>query len=177
MTHSQPANYLRELFESLPIAVLLADDDANYVDVNGAACELLQRERSELIGRSVSSVLAPGRAADVDIQWKAFLRDGEQSGEVELLLPDGSIQMAHFHARANFAPGLHCSFMNRAAVSARRESADGSLLTMCAWTKQVRVGDEWMSIEHYLADHHAMRISHGVAPDAFARLMRDARRV
>lgn len=169
------SDYLRALFENLPIAVLLADDQARYVDANAAACELLERTRANLIGARVSDVIAAGREAEVSVQWKAFLRDGRQSGVFEFVLPSGASRRAHFHAVANFAPGLHCSFMSPVLDSTAANPERDALLTMCAWTKQVQVGEKWMSIERYLSENHSLQISHGVAPDAFARLTRELR--
>lgn len=97
-------SHLRALFDHLPIAVLLADDRAQYVDANAAAAELFQRRRDELIGATVSDVIAPTARAAVELQWQAFLRDGEQSGVFEIALPSGAVRRIHFHARANFVP-------------------------------------------------------------------------
>jgi CHASE3 domain sensor protein len=38
------------------------------------------------------------------------------------------------------------------------------LVTICAWTKQVRLNGEWISIEEYLHRVHHIRISHGISP-------------
>jgi hypothetical protein len=38
------------------------------------------------------------------------------------------------------------------------------LVTICAWTKQVRLHGEWISIEEYLHRVHHIRISHGISP-------------
>jgi PAS domain S-box-containing protein len=169
----QPPNqgpYLRALFEQLPIAVLLANDDARYVDANAAACQLFERSRAELVGAHVGSIIAPGMEASVDAQWRAFLRDGEQSGLFTIVLPSGRARQVHFHARANFVPGLHCSLLDSVTVSADGSPRSGDLLTMCAWTKRVRIHGAWVPIEQYLAEQHGLRVSHGIAPDAFRKL-------
>lgn len=161
--------HLRALFDSLPIAVLLADDRACYVDANKSACALFQRQREELIGAAVSDVIAPNARAVVEVQWQAFLRDGEQSGVFEIVLPSGASQRVHFHARANFVPGLHCSFMT--ALHPAESASNRELLTVCAWSKRVRLGEAWIPIEEYLARVHGLEVTHGIAPDAFARMM------
>lgn len=73
-------NYLKKLFELSPTGVMVADDHARYVDVNQAACELLGRARDAIVGAHLSTIVAPGRQAEVDLQWQAFLRDGSQQG-------------------------------------------------------------------------------------------------
>lgn len=165
---SNDASYLRALFEILPVAVLLADDAAHYVDANAAACELFERPRELLIGAHVSEIVAPGQAAAVDVQWRAFVRDGEQSGLFEIRLPSGATRRIQFHARANFVPGLHVSFLSVVDAPNALTPSD-KLLTMCAWTKRVQLHDEWLSIERYLARAHGVEVSHGIAPDAFEK--------
>jgi PAS domain S-box-containing protein len=167
---SNDTPYLRALFEILPVAVLLADDNAQYVDANTAACALFERPREALVGAHVSEIVAPGHAAAVDVQWAAFVRDGEQSGLFDIRLPGGAMRRIQFHARANFVPGLHVSFMSLASAPDILAPSD-KLLTMCAWTKRVRLGDEWLSIERYLSRAHGVAVSHGIAPDAFEKFL------
>ncbi len=47
----------------------------------------------------------------------------------------------------------------------------GALLLICAWTKQVKVGDEWISIDKYLSEHLGMRLSHGISTEGLAKFM------
>ncbi|MDQ1474590.1 MAG: hypothetical protein QOJ99_6070 [Bryobacterales bacterium] len=42
------------------------------------------------------------------------------------------------------------------------------LLTMCAWTKRIKVADRWLSVEEYLLQVHGLRVTHGICPDAAA---------
>jgi hypothetical protein len=53
----------------------------------------------------------------VALQWKAFIRDGSQSGVFRMKMPDGSLREFTFHAHVNFVPGLHCSFITPAPES------------------------------------------------------------
>ncbi len=167
MKHSPEQSYLRELFENLDIGVLVADDNATYVDANQKACDSLGRIRSAVIGRHVSDIIENGREAEVNVQWKAFLRDGEQSGLFGVCLPDGTKRTIQFHAKANFVPGLHCSFIT-AAADAHEHGDEPEVLRMCAWTKRVFWEGEWIPIEDYLRDAHSLRVSHGICPEAFS---------
>jgi PAS domain S-box-containing protein len=166
-------DYLRSLFEQFPVAVLIANDAGRFVDANEAACRLFERRRDELVGSHLSTIVPPGNEESVAAQWLAFLRDGEQSGLFTIALPSGLTRQVHFHARANFVPGLHSSFMDSVAVTSGAAQDGGRVLSMCAWTKRVRVGDEWVSIEEYLSEHHGLRISHGMAPNAFLKLRQE----
>ncbi len=49
----------------------------------------------------------------------------------------------------------------------------GKLLTICMWTKQIRIGGEWMSIERYLTEQCGIRLTHGISKEAAEKLLRD----
>lgn len=177
MTAPPPGNdHLRALFEALPTGVLLANDAAIYVDVNRAACELLGRSREQLLGQHVSALVAPGRQLEVDAQWRAFLRDGSQVGVFVVELPGGRRQHVDFAARAHLLPGLHASFLSPASTPVPNAAAGEPLLTVCAWTKKIRSRGRWVTLEQYLADEHGLAITHGICPEAEAKLWNDHRR-
>jgi PAS domain S-box-containing protein len=169
---------LRTLLDAFPTAVLVADDSAHYLTANRAACELLGRPSEQVIGLRVSDIVGATRREATDVQWQAFLRDGAQSGIFTVELPDGGQRVIHFDARANFMPGLHCSFMVEVAPAPPSATGNGSeeLPLMCAWTKQMRVRGQWVSIEEYLEKEHHVIVSHGISPDAFEILARDFRK-
>jgi hypothetical protein len=45
-------------------------------------------------------------------------------------------------------------------------------ITLCAWTKRVRVGDRWCSIEDYLLQFHGLTVTHGICPEVMAEILR-----
>jgi len=166
--HDDP-NYLKMLFEHSPTGVMIADDHARYVDVNRAACELLGRARDAIVGEHLSTIVAPGRQAEVDLQWQAFLRDGSQHGIFEVLRMDGTTRHVQFHARAHFVPGLHCSFLSAVGVAPLTGKA-ADTLTVCAWSKRVLFEGQWLTLEEYLLLAHGLLVSHGISPEAFRQL-------
>jgi PAS domain S-box-containing protein len=155
--------YLAKLLDTLEVGVLVADDAAVYVYVNRAACELFDRPPSDMMGHHLSEFIDPARGVEVGEQWEAFLSHGVQTGTFSIRLPDGSPRMFQFKARANFVPGLHCSFITPIFD---RWKANANDLTICAWTKRIRVGQQWLSIEDYLFEVHGLRASHGICPEA-----------
>jgi PAS domain-containing protein len=165
-----PAIYLRQLFESLDTGILIADDQGFYIDANRAVCEMLGRPRSAIVGHHLSEFIG-ARADDVDVQWRAFLRDGLQDGVITMLLPDNSSRPFHFHAEANFVPGLHCSFVSLVPDSKNLEQ-EQDVLKVCAWTKRVWHKERWISIEEYLLQAHDLIVTHGICPDALSALRR-----
>lgn len=156
--------YLRQLFDRTHVAILVANDDATYVEVNAGACKLLGGRRDEIIGRSLGDFVRPSLGATVDAQWRAFLRDGEQNGLFELRRVDGTYRTVGFYAEANFIPGFHCSFLR--AIDGPDEQTGKDVLTMCPWTKRIWTGTEWVSIERFLQQRLHVRIAHGMSPEA-----------
>jgi CHASE3 domain sensor protein len=49
------------------------------------------------------------------------------------------------------------------------------LVTVCAWSRTVQDGDEWVSFEEYLHRRFGLRVTHGLSPEEVARLMRASR--
>lgn len=159
-------SYLRALFDRSHVGILVANDAATYVDANARICQLLGGPREEVVGRSLSDFIRPGNAPAVATQWRAFLRDGQQSGVFDLRRLDGTYQTVSFHAQANFVPGLHCSFLTPVARAPAGATPD--MVTLCAWTKRVCVDhDEWIPLEDYLARAHGKSVSHGISPQAY----------
>jgi small-conductance mechanosensitive channel len=59
-------------------------------------------------------------------------------------------------------------------ASAKRQIRDvGSLLTICAWTKQVKVDGEWMSIDRYLTERCGVHLTHGISREAAETILRE----
>jgi hypothetical protein len=57
---------------------------------------------------------------------------------------------------------------------AKRSLRDlGRLLTICMWTKQVRVGGEWIPIERYLTEYCGLRLTHGISKEAAEKLLKE----
>ncbi len=47
------------------------------------------------------------------------------------------------------------------------------MVTISAWTKQVRYNDEWIPIEDYLKREFNILVSHGIDPESAEKLMED----
>ena len=53
---------------------------------------------------------------------------------------------------------------------ARIAHLQNAILRVCAWTKQVEVDGEWIPIDHYLAKHLGIKVSHGISEQGLAML-------
>ena len=90
-----------------PVAILIANDRARYVEVNAAASVLTGYTRSELLRMSVWDLTPQPRKSTGMTAWEGFLRTGEQSGAYPLRRKDGTIVRAAYFATAHVLPNLH----------------------------------------------------------------------
>lgn len=105
------AQRLQAVFERSRNAMLIADDDRRYRDVNDAGCRLLRAPRGWILSRRIDDFTPPELRPHVDEMWKSFIAEGTQAGEFDLLLPDGSRLTVDYSATANIIPGLHLSIL------------------------------------------------------------------
>src|ERR1051325_4384532 len=101
----------RAVFDSALDAMLIADDEGNYVDANPAACALFGVSRGELLSSNLSRFIEPGREAEAEQSWRAFLAAGEQKGLIRIRRANGESRDLEYNARANILPGRHLSIL------------------------------------------------------------------
>ena len=112
---------LAAVFESAIDAILIADDQGRYIRVNPAACALLGLTEEELLGRRISDFLPPG--LDFGHAWQTFRDSGKDSGEMDLIRPDGTVVSVEYNAASHVLPGHHLSILRD--VSRRRQAEEG----------------------------------------------------
>ena len=112
---------LRAVFEGTSDALLIANDDGDYVDANSAACDLFGHDRAALLGRNVSEFASAGY--DASTAWDRFLAEGAMTGEFELVRSDGDARTVEFSATADVTPGRHLATL-RDVTDRRRIEAD-----------------------------------------------------
>jgi diguanylate cyclase (GGDEF)-like protein/PAS domain S-box-containing protein len=85
--------YFDAAFDDAPIGMALFNSDGEYVRVNRALCEILERSAEELLGRRDQEFTHPDdRQADVDAAWEIL--DGRRSThqcEKRFVRPDGTV--------------------------------------------------------------------------------------
>ena len=69
-------------FHNSPTAMTLCDTDGRYLEVNDALCQLLERSRAELIGRSFAEFTHPDDV-DQSARWLEGLRSGDRDAMIE----------------------------------------------------------------------------------------------
>lgn len=118
----------RAVFDQSLDGKLIVDDDRRILEVNRAACSLLSIADGELVGRRLDDLVAPKQGADVA---EAFLGQGRQSGELDLLRADGTRVPVDYSARAKVMPGRHLTVLrdisDRRKADQDRRKADQAL--------------------------------------------------
>ena len=102
---------LEQLFRTIvfhPAApILIADNDRKYREASVGAGKLLGIPREEIIGRSLDDFAAPALKPVIPERWQTLLKEGEQSGTLELLGADGTPREVEYTAKTNVLPVRH----------------------------------------------------------------------
>ena len=112
---------LRAIFESAHEAIVIADDEARYVEANPAASRIFGLPLLELLNRRIADFIEPG--LDFELAWRTFQGKEHSTGEVRLLRPDGTVREVEYTSKANFLPGLHLSVLRDVTVRKQAENA------------------------------------------------------
>lgn len=102
----------RAVFEGTLDALVITDDEGQYVAANPAAADLFGIPRSELVGMRVDDFL---------VEDDPFVDGERRRGEIELRRRDGEIRTVAFAATANVLPGYHLSALHDVTDRAERE--------------------------------------------------------
>ncbi len=94
-------------------AVVVTNEQAQIVMVNGPAARLVGISTRELQRLTVWDITHSSFQADFDILWKEFLRAGKQRGEYAVRYSDGSIVDVAYCSEVNVIPGRHISIFRR----------------------------------------------------------------
>lgn len=67
---------------------------------------------------------------------------------------------------------LTAALIRLEASTAEIRKLQTGLQTVCAFTKKVKIGDEWISPDEFLTKHLHLKLSHGISPEAFEQFLR-----
>lgn len=113
----------RSLFDNSLDAILVADDEQNYIDANPAACKLLGYKKNELLKKNIKDIVH--LPAEVNDQlWGEFIQKQTQANIIHLKRKDGIIVETEYMAMADFLPGMHMSILRDTTLQRMRESEE-----------------------------------------------------
>lgn len=99
--------------DDCPEAVVVTNDAAEIVTVNGATARLTGLSTRALQSMTVWDVSHASSQSDFDVLWKEFLRAGRQRGHYSLRAADASAVEVAYCSEANILPGQHLSVFRR----------------------------------------------------------------
>ena len=99
----------KAVFDTSLDAIMIADDEGRYVDVNPAACRLTGRSREELLELSVFDLPAHESESSIKELWQGFKSKEARLAQHVIKRKDGAHLTVEYSAVANFLPGLHLS--------------------------------------------------------------------
>ena len=99
-------------------AMVLADEDRQIVDVNGAGLQLLGHRRADVVGRPMWEFVADGPAMSSP-EWAAALTRQRFSGEAEMVRADGDVVRVQWGATTEQATGRRLVLVVALSVSGR----------------------------------------------------------
>ena len=102
-------------------AMVLADDDRQIVDVNGALLQLLGHPRSEVVGRRMWEFVA-GAPAMTPSEWAAAVARHRFTGEAEMLRADGDAVRVQWGATTEQVTGRRLVLVVALSISGRGRS-------------------------------------------------------
>ncbi|MGZ8562980.1 MAG: diguanylate cyclase domain-containing protein, partial [Candidatus Limnocylindria bacterium] len=102
---------LRAIIDTTSDALLVANDEREYVAANPAACRMLGLPLDELLGRRIDDFIPGADGLAIEEAWREFLDVGSQRGEIGLRRPDGTEIVVDFAAVARHLPGRHLSIL------------------------------------------------------------------
>ncbi len=103
------AHVLLAYLADVPVAILVANNRARYVDANQHAVRLTGYSRAELVGMALMDLTPnPNRQLGHRL-WRAFLKRGRMSGRYAVRRKNGAVLNAAYVAIANVLPGVHVS--------------------------------------------------------------------
>ncbi|NEO30866.1 MAG: PAS domain S-box protein [Symploca sp. SIO3C6] len=121
LKNSEERLQLQAIFEGALDAIAIADNQGKIVEANPVACQLFGLEHSQLVGSQIAQFMEAG--FDFEQGWSKFLQAGEQTGQLRLLRPDGTVRTIEYAARANFVSGRHLSVMRDITEPQQAEAA------------------------------------------------------
>ncbi len=113
---------LKAIFEYSEDGMIIIDNEMRCVDVNPAACNILEASSYELVGLNLRSKFIPSpENGQMEDHRQNFLKAGKSTGDYVLRSANGTERIIEYRAVANITHGLHLVVINDVTERKRQE--------------------------------------------------------
>ena len=109
----------RAIFDDAFDAVVIFDDDRQYIEVNEQATELFGLPKEELIGKTIDEFAAGG--VDIEQAFQELQQTQQDRNTVTLVRADGTERLVEYAASTNITPSQHLAVLRDVTDHRRRE--------------------------------------------------------
>ncbi len=179
--------YLEELFESSPVAIVVADSDSHINRINKEFTNIFGYESDEVIGKNIDVMLTTEQLREEAGDLTGKVAEGEKIAfETKRKTKDGRfIDVAIFGTPIKFEGeqvgvyGMYQDITDRKKIEAEREKLIkdlqnalqevktlSGLIPICASCKNIRDDKGfWTNVEEYITKHAEVDFSHAICPE------------
>lgn len=111
----------RLLFENSLDAIVIADDDGRFLEVNAPALALFGYSQEQMSGMRVSDLVTIERPMAAE-RYALYLETGREAGEFHFIRPDNQVRIASYSA-CRLSPGRHLSILRDITERRRQQEA------------------------------------------------------
>ncbi|MFC7132739.1 MULTISPECIES: PAS domain S-box protein [Salinibaculum] len=115
----QERDRFQSVFEGAFDAIVITDEEGEYIEVNESATRLFGCEKEELIGKSIRD-FAP-EDFSFDELWEEFTQSEQERGTFPLVRPDGSRRTVEYAATPDIIESQHLSILRDITERDERE--------------------------------------------------------
>lgn len=178
--------YLEELFESSPVAIVVADADSQISRINKEFTNIFGYESEEVVGENIDELLATEQLRKEAEEITEKVAEGEKIAfETKRITKDGKkIDVAILGTPIKFEGeqvgvyGMYQDITDRKKIEAEREKLIkdlqnalqevktlSGLIPICASCKKIRDDKGfWTNVEEYITQHAEVDFSHAICP-------------
>ena len=165
---------LRAFLEHLPAVAWVKDEDGRYVYVSPQYLDRFGVTQERAWGKTDLDLWP----ADVARQFRAGDLLILQSGRPLVTIERGDAGSRWWAVKFPFASAGGRRYVGGMAVDITTAAGDvvdrtadtGSRVTMCAWTRKFRVGEQWVTVEQFLRERLGVTVTHGISDEALAKV-------
>ena len=101
---------LRAIFDGVLDPIIIVNDEGKLIKINAASSKFFKLPPSDLLNRSVQDFLV-SETDNLGEQSYSFWQTGAKTGEIKVLLTDGTVKQVEYSEIANFLPHRHLAIL------------------------------------------------------------------